>query len=197
MTRIIRKMIGILLAVAITATVGTAAENHGSKKTASDGAEPSYAEPSYMGEPLSYWLRFIQDRDKNNMDLALDAIRELGPDARSAVPELTQIVAEPSAPIEIGVDKRSVIAFKIRSILLRSDAIDALAAIGEAATPSTVPLIQWELTVRVVHRSIRNTADDELFVDLVYRPEAQFRVSVLHSSGISTGALLSPECLHS
>jgi hypothetical protein len=32
MTRIIRKMIGILLAVAITATVGTAAENHGSKK---------------------------------------------------------------------------------------------------------------------------------------------------------------------
>jgi len=192
MTRIIRKMIGILLAVAITATVGTAAENHGSKKTASDGAEPSY-----MGEPLSYWLRFIQDRDKNNMDLALDAIRELGPDARSAVPELTQIVAEPSAPIEIGVDKRSVIAFKIRSILLRSDAIDALAAIGEAATPSTVPLIQWELTVRVVHRSIRNTVDDELFVDLVYRPEAQFRVSVLRSSGISTGALLSPECLHS
>ena len=131
------------------------------------------------------------------MDLALDAIRELGPDARSAVPELTQTVAEPSAPIEIGVDKRSVIAFKIRSILLRSDAIDALAAIGEAATPSTVPLIQWELTVRVVHRSIRNTADDELFVDLVYRPEAQFRVSVLRSSGISTGALLSPECLHS
>jgi len=41
MTRIIRKMIGILLAVAITATVGTAAENHGSKKTASDGAKPS------------------------------------------------------------------------------------------------------------------------------------------------------------
>src|SRR2546426_12754691 len=107
MTRIIRKMIGILLAVAITATVGTAAEKHGSEKTASDGAEPSY-----MGEPLSYWLRFIQDRDKNNMDLALDAIRELGPDARSAVPELTQIVAEPYDTMEIGVDKRSWIAFK-------------------------------------------------------------------------------------
>lgn len=161
MARIIRNIIGILLAIAITATVSSAAETQ-YKKPASDGAEPSY-----MGKPLSYWVRCIRDRDEANMELAFDAIRELGPDSSAAVPELTRIVAEPFTPIEIGVDNRRAILSKIQSIRLRSDAVDALVAIGEPAASSTVTLIEWALTVRVVPRNIRNTADDEHYVDLV------------------------------
>lgn len=52
-------------------------------------------------------------------------------------------MAEPFAPIEIGVDKRSLIASKIRSILLRSDAIDALAELNSRAAFSANSLL-WQ-----------------------------------------------------
>ena len=120
----------------------------------------------YQGKPLSYWLRSIRDRDDKIL-LAFDAIIDLGPDAWPAVEELTRIVAEPFTPVRIGVDRDDVIAPKLLSIHLRADAIDALTAIGEAAASSTVPLIQWALTVRVIPINLDNLKDDELFVDLI------------------------------
>jgi len=52
-------------------------------------------------------------------------------------------VAEPFAAIEIGVDKRSLIASRIRSILLRSDAIDASAELNSRAAFSANSLL-WQ-----------------------------------------------------
>src|SRR4030095_2038377 len=43
----------------------------------------------------------------------------------------------------------------------------ALTAIGEAAASSTVPLIEWALTVRVIPINLDDLKDGELFVDLI------------------------------
>src|SRR6185436_1705087 len=91
--------------------------------------------PKYRGKPLSYWLTSIQNRD-DQMDLAFDAIRALGPAASSAVPVLTSIVSEPFIPIQIGVDGYSAISPKLSQIQLHSNAVDCLAAIGESAASS-------------------------------------------------------------
>lgn len=123
-------------------------------------------EPAYMGKSLSYWLKSIRDRD-SEMEEAFDAIRALGPEARMAVPQLTEIVAEPFTPIEIGVDKRDLVLSKLSDIALRADAIDALAAIGEAAASSSETLIQWALTIKVVPKDIAGAKDRERFIDLV------------------------------
>jgi hypothetical protein len=42
-----------------------------------------------------------------------------------------------------------------------------LTAIGEAAASSTVPLIEWALTVRVIPMNLDDLKDGELFVDLI------------------------------
>lgn len=161
MMRSIGRMIGMALLMAITATSGWAEGLYNTK-----AASAVQREPTYMAKPLSYWLRSIRNRD-SEMELAFDAIRALGPDARAAVPELTRIVAEPFTPVQIGVDKRDLTLSKLFDIQLRADAIDALAAIGEAAAPSSATLIQWALSVRVIPAHTGNIEDDELFIDLV------------------------------
>jgi hypothetical protein len=124
-------------------------------------------DPLYLGKRLSFWLKCIQDRDENNMETAFDAIRELGPDAWIAVPELTRIVAEPYDPILIGLDDDRLILSKMQNIQLRADAIDGLAAIGEAAAPASAALIRWALATRVIPQNILSEDDDAFFVDLV------------------------------
>jgi hypothetical protein len=161
-TRLIARVTGVIFMVVVSAMVSWSAEEQQIDK----GAGETQREPMYQGEPLSYWLRSIRDRDEK-MLLAFDAIMGLGPDAWPAVEELTRIVGEPFTPVRIGLDRDDVIAPKLLSIHLRADAIDALTAIGEAAASSAAPLIQWALTVRVIPMNLDNVKDDELFVDLI------------------------------
>jgi hypothetical protein len=161
-TRSIGRVSGVIFMVAVSAMFAWSAEEQQSGKTAGG----TQREPMYQGEPLSYWVRSIRDRDEK-MRLSIDAIIDLGPDAWPAAEELTRIVAEQFTPVRIGVDRDDVIASKLSSIRLRADAIDALTAIGEAAASSTAPLIQWALAVRVIPMNLDNVKDKELFVDLI------------------------------
>src|SRR4030095_10188573 len=113
-------------------------------------------EPTYQGKTLDYWLKAIRERDEANMLLAFDAIRSMGPDASTAVPELTRVVSAPFTPIKLGKDSDYAIATKLFDIALRSEAIDTLATIGEAAAPATMPVIHWALAIRVVPARIEN-----------------------------------------
>jgi hypothetical protein len=152
----------VIFMVAVSAMVSWSAEEQQIDKTAGE----TQREPMYQGEPLSYWLKSIRDRDEK-IALAFDAITDLGPDAWPAVEELTRIVAEPFTPVRIGLDRDDVIAPKLLSIRLRADAVDALTAIGGAAASSAVPLIRWALTVRVIPMNLGNLKDAELFIDLI------------------------------
>ena len=105
MTRWIGRVTGVIFMVALSAMVSWSAEQQQIDKTAGE----TQREPMYQGEPLSYWMRSIRDRD-NKIVLAFDAIRDLGPDAWPAVEELTRIVAEPFTPVRIGVDRDDLIA---------------------------------------------------------------------------------------
>ncbi len=151
MTCSIARVTAVIVMVAVSAMVAWSAEEQQIDKIAS-GIQ---LEPADQGETLSYWLRSIRDRDDNIL-LAMDAIRDLGQDAWPAVEELTRIVAEPFTPVRIGVDRDDVIARKLLSIHLRGDAIDALTAIGETASSSAGPLMQWALTVRVIPMNLDN-----------------------------------------
>jgi hypothetical protein len=161
-TRSIERIAGLIFMIAVSALLGWSAEEQQDHKTTSE----TRREPMYHGKPLSYWMTSIRDRDER-MVPAFDAIIELGPDAWPAVEELTRIVAEPFAPFRIGMDGEDMIAPTLYSIGLRAEAIDALTAIGEAAASSTVPLIEWALTVRVIPINLDDLKDGELFVDLI------------------------------
>jgi hypothetical protein len=156
------RVIGLIFMVAASTMLGWSAEERQIDKTASK----TQGEPMYQGKPLDYWLTSIRNRDDRIM-LAFDAIIDLGPDAWPAVEELTRIVAEPFTPVRIGVDRDAVIASALFSIGLRAEAIDALTAIGEAAASSTVSLIQWALTVRVIPANLDDLSEGALFIDLV------------------------------
>jgi hypothetical protein len=148
-------------------------------------------EPTYQGKTLNYWLKAIRDRDEELMPLAFDAIRALGADARAAVPELTRVVAAPFAPIRLGIDSDEVVVDKLYDLEVRSDAIDALAFIGEAAAPATIPLIDWAMTVRIMPSGTSSIEEHDQFIDLVTL-EAEYRIAVIHAiqqfgnGGIST-----------
>ena len=123
-------------------------------------------EPMYRGKSLSYWVESIRNRDEE-VGLAFDAIHALGPEAWPAVRELSRIVAEPFTPVRIGLDKSDVIEDKLLNVQLRTDAIDALAAIGPAASSSAVPLIRWALTDRAIPDNLARTEDLEVFIEMV------------------------------
>jgi hypothetical protein len=167
----IGKPAGMALAVGIAAILGWTADHrrpNAAWQLASWNmtALAAQHEPTYMGKPLSYWLKSLRNRD-SEIEHAFDAIRALGPKAQAAVPELTRIVGEPFAPVRIGADERDSIIPKLLDIELRADSIDALASIGEAAAPSSATLIQWALTIRVVPGEKRSAEDQERFIDLV------------------------------
>jgi hypothetical protein len=162
-THSIKRVPALIFMIAISAMVGWSAEEQRIDKAAGEQGQRLS-----QGKPLSYWLSSIRDCD-HKMELAIDAIIDLGPDAWPAVEQLTRIVAEPFVPIEIGEDRTDVIGSKQFNMHLRADAIDALAAIGEAAATSTGPLIQWALTVRFIPVNLDNLKDSELFIDLTTR----------------------------
>lgn len=123
-------------------------------------------DPISMGHPFSYWMKIIQDRDVEKSEMAFDAVFELGPKAWRAVPELTQIIAEPFAPIRIGTDSRSEIHEKLLNIHLRAGAVDSLGAIGRAAASAAGPTIRWALTTRIIVTSPL-AGRDRFFIELV------------------------------
>jgi hypothetical protein len=131
------------------------------------GWAESRNEPEYLGKPFSYWLNTVETRDTEKIETAFDAMVAFGPEARKAVPALVKIVAEPFAPIQLGSDSESDILLKVENIHLRAGAIDSLAAIGEAAAPSTRFLIEWALKARVLPPESRSAATDRFYVDLV------------------------------
>ncbi len=118
------------------------------------------------GRPLSDWITSIQDGDED-MDLAFEAIKSMGPDASAAIPEMIDILDQPFIGIRIGVDDDDEIAQKLSDIQLRSDAVDSLAAMGKAAAPATVSLIRWALTKRVIPEDLETERDYKSYVDLV------------------------------
>jgi hypothetical protein len=123
-------------------------------------------DPVALGEPLSHWLTVIRSRNPEEMEMAFDAIVELGPAARKAVPDLIRIVANLFLPIRVGTEDRRETLLKLLNIHLRAGAVDSLAAIGEPAASAAGPVIQWALTVRVLPSEVR-TPMDAFYVEFV------------------------------
>jgi hypothetical protein len=144
-----------------------------------DANRSTSREPGFDGKPLSYWIKAVRDRDEARMSLALEAIRLLGPEARTAVPELTRLLADPFRPIQLGKDSDATIAAKLYDIEVRSAAIDALASIGDDAATATLPVIQWALTMRVIPGA-GGSMDRERFIALVTL-EAEYRIRVINA----------------
>ena len=182
----IKKAIGLLFVMMFMTTVYSAAEGKQDKTIpvrisnwdTSPGGIPD--EPSYRGRTLAFWIKAIRDRNEEMMPLAFEAIRSLGPDAWAAVPELTRLVSAPFAPIRLGKDSDKVIASKLYDIEVRSEAIDTLACIGAAASPATIPVIEWALTLRVAPTLTSNRQEDERFVDLVTL-DAEYRIGIINA----------------
>src|SRR4030095_13666287 len=63
---------------------------------------------------------------------------------------------------------------------LRSQAINAVATIGEAASSATMPVIDWALAIRVVPGRIENKEAYEMFVDLVTL-DVEYRMTALNA----------------
>jgi hypothetical protein len=142
-------------------------------------------EPTYLGKPLSYWIASIRNRDQQ-IYVAFDAIMTLGPSAQAAVPELTRLIAEPFVPVRIGVDDDDAVLRKLQDIDVRGTAAIALEAVGEDAASSSLPLIRWALTPRVVLERIETEDDRELYIDIVTMDVLErMRVAgVVHSFGV-------------
>jgi hypothetical protein len=126
-----------------------------------------FQERTYMGKPLTFWLKALRDRDEERMSDAFSAIYSLGDDAWVAVPELSRIVAAPFEPIRIGDDSMETVASKLYDIAIRTEAIEALGWIGKSAAPSTPSLVKWGLMQRVSPDYKRSSQNDELFIELV------------------------------
>jgi len=182
----IGKALASLLLVVVIAPNQLKAQGRQEAKTTAPAASwdtdrrGTQADPKFDGKPLSYWIKAIRDRDEEAMPPALDAIRMLGPAAKTAVPELMRLLSDPFQPIRLGKDSDTIIATKLDDIEVRSAAIDALASIGKAAASATLPIIQWALTVRVIPTHVSDREEHERFVALVML-EAEYRIRVLHA----------------
>ena len=126
-----------------------------------------FQERTYQGQPLTFWLKVIRDRDEDRLSAAFDAIQSLGPDAWVAVPDLTRLVEAPFVAINLDRDSREAVAAKLYDIAVRSEAIETLGWIGEPAAPSTMALLQWGLLKRVSAPAKHSAETDELFIELV------------------------------
>ena len=179
--RVMILVIGLIAITLRSTAIGGQTNNqaNGNSLRVSDRTAPPN-EPSYQGKPLNYWLKAIRHRDESLMPLAFDAIRALGPDARASIPELIRLLAAPFDPIRLGVDSDEMIATKLYDLEVRSEAIDALASIGEAAAPATIPLMNWAMMVRVMPSQTMDVEENDRFIDLV-TVEAEYRIGVAHA----------------
>jgi hypothetical protein len=154
----------IWLAATIALTVAMA-ENTFAQSQRKPRGDKVQDGPVALGEPLSYWLKVIRDRNTEELGLAYEAIIELGPAASAAVPDLTDIVAEPFTPIRIGRDDKREVLSKLKAIFTKGGAVDGLGAIGVEAAPSAPAVIEWSLTVRVVPPE--DGTSSPLYIDMV------------------------------
>jgi hypothetical protein len=127
---------------------------------------PDQREPMSLGKPLSYWMGLVRNRG-DDIAIAFQAIRELGPLAWPAVPELTLVVTEPFVPVRVGIDDHDTVLSKIDNIELRAAAIDTLASIGDASAVATLPLLRWAMLKRVIPEKIVSKEESDLYGDLV------------------------------
>jgi hypothetical protein len=128
---------------------------------------PAYSadiEPDFHGQPLSYWVQVLRDRD-DRMDIAFAAIRQLGPGAAGALTELKRILNEPFTPIVVGSTRRDDLLAGLASIELRGKVVDAMGDIGDPA--SATALIKWALTPRIIAMGDLTDSQREIFIDLV------------------------------
>jgi len=107
LTQSIERVMGLIFMIAISAMVGWSAEQQRIDKRASE----TRGELLPQRRPLSYWLRSIRDRD-DKIDLAFDAVIDLGPDAWPAVepPGRSQVARKerhPYRPRPMGTDRSS------------------------------------------------------------------------------------------
>jgi len=120
--------------------------------------------PEVLGKPFSYWIQTLRDRD-DRMDLAFAAIRQLGPRAAGALPELKRILDEPFRPISVGTSRRDDLLAALANIELRGKAVNAMGDIGDPAAATA--LIKWALTPRIIARDNLTDSQTEIFIDLV------------------------------
>jgi hypothetical protein len=132
-----------------------------------DDRDQLFQERTYQGQPLTFWLKVIRDRNEDKLAAAFDAIHSLGPDAWIAVPELTRLVEAPFVAINIDHDSQEAVAAKLYDITVRSEAIETLGWIGESAAPSTMALLEWGLMQRISAPAKHSAERDELFIELV------------------------------
>lgn len=156
----------VLAALALMITISTTTAWALEEQAVNTAQVRTERKPAREKRPLSYWLKSLRTRD-SQMDLAFNAIIDLGPAAWLAVEDLTKLVDEPFTPIRIGVDRQDLIAAAILKIHIRGEAVDALTAIGQAAASSTEPLIHWALTVRVIPVSLDDLQSRQQFIDLI------------------------------
>src|SRR3954470_24658421 len=78
--------------------------------------------PDFQGKPFTYWVQVLRDRD-DKMDFAFASIRQLGPRAVGALPELKKILEEPFSPIVVGTIHRNDLLASLANIELRGKAV--------------------------------------------------------------------------
>src|SRR5262245_604580 len=132
----------VLAVTAVSSTQGAAENGH-------NDHDQLFQERTYLGKPLTFWLKALRDRDEENLSDAFEAIHSLGTDAWVAVPELSRVVEAPFEPIRVGTDSTETIASKLYDITVRTEAIETLGWIGGPAAPSTLALIKWGLMQRI------------------------------------------------
>jgi hypothetical protein len=139
----------------------------GAVGSSDDNRDRLFQERTYLGKPLTFWLKALRDRDEENLSNAFEAIHSLGTDAWIAVPELSRVVDAPFEPIRIGTDSMETIASKLYDVTVRTEAIGTLGWIGEPAAPSTLALIKWGLMQRISMDFKRSPDNNDLFIELV------------------------------
>jgi hypothetical protein len=151
------------LVLALTAFSST----QGAVENGDNNHDKLFQERTYLGKPLTFWLKALRDRDEENLSDAFEAIHSLGPDAWVAVPELSRVVDAPFEPIRIGTDSVETIASKLYDITVRTEAIETLGWIGEPAAASTPELIKWGLVQRISMDFKRSPENNDIFIELI------------------------------
>jgi hypothetical protein len=172
MSRALFRVIVLIIALSVVQTaMGQSLQDSPRPVKAASDSTPQGVQtpkdPIVFGHPMSFWIQILRERNPETFDLAVDAIVQLGPDAKTAVPDLVQILNEPFAPIKFGVDTRDESRAKLLEIHYKAGAVDGLGAIGEAAASAAEPVIRWGLTTRVVASDDRPRATDGLLIGLI------------------------------
>jgi len=96
------------------------------------GCSKKKEEVTYQGKPLSEWMKMLKDENLHTRLEAVTAIREIGPDAREAIPDLIGLIR-----ITRNHDKKFLFA-----------TVNALLAMGKEIVPHMISLLKddnWEI----------------------------------------------------